>query len=595
MAYDERTIDELHALNDVVDVISSYIPLKRAGRAFKACCPFHQEKTPSFHVNPNRQIFHCFGCSEGGDVISFIMKYEKLTFPEAVQLLARRVNMVLPESDFKASVNSLSKTLYQMYEHAQVFYHEQFMKSAVASQARAYWKSRGLGAKDAAQFKIGYASADWQVLLEFMIRKGYQQDILLKSGLIARSQQGKIYDWFRNRLLFPILNSQGRTIAFGGRVLNDEIPKYLNSPETEIFRKRREFYGLSIAKTAMLGQGGIRRMLVVEGYMDCIQLHAHGFLNTVATLGTALSEDHARVLKRYADEAVLVYDGDQAGIQAALRSSDVFLEEGLSARAIGLPSGMDPDDFLRKNGQEAFQKEIDQAQDIFDFKLEILLKRYNKADSSGLLRITSEFLDSLTRIKNQVLLDRYLRRLAGTLGVEERSLRVELEKLKRKRSHPMKQNQVTLPKANTPEPAHEKMLVGFILHYPPYFAEFKKALPQYQFLGTRTKELFQLVAESFLRNVDQFSCTRFISQLRDQRVKAFASELLVHDWEPEDREKGFHDCLLKMQQLVYEQDLRALRGRIGQAEQVGDQSLVAALMQEYKELLACSKVKSTKS
>ncbi|PIQ86041.1 MAG: DNA primase [Candidatus Omnitrophica bacterium CG11_big_fil_rev_8_21_14_0_20_45_26] len=591
MAYDARVIEELHSLNDIVDVISSYIPLKRAGRAFKACCPFHQEKTPSFHVNPERQIFHCFGCSEGGDVIAFVMKYEKLSFPEAVQLLARRANMILPESSSEKSEKSLANVFYEIYDAAQAFYHHQFLKSDVASSARAYWKSRGFGGEEAKAFGIGYAAPDWQLLLNHLTGKGFRQDVLVKSGVIAKSNQGRFYDWFRHRLIFPIRNTQGRVIAFGGRVLNDEMPKYLNSPETDIFKKRREFYGLHLAKKALVAQGAHRYILITEGYMDCIQLQAAGFLNTVATLGTALTEEHVRILKRFADEAVLVYDGDRAGEQAALRSLDIFLTEGLSARVIGLPHGLDPDDFIRKHGKEAFAEQIKQAQDVFDFKLQALLKRYSKTDSSGLLKITSEFLDTLSKINHQVLLDRYVRRLAGVLGVEERSLRIELDKLKSKQKVSIVRNAPTI-KPKAAEPPYEKLLLSYILHYPPYFAEFKQTLPHYQFQGELSRELFQSIAEALLEDAGHFSGSRFISQLPNSSLQKFVSELLVDEWSEKDREKGFRDCILKMQQVVFNQNLQDLRHRIGDAEQAGNQDLVAALMQEYKELLACSKVKS---
>ncbi len=595
MAYDEKIIEQVQSLNDIAEVISSYIPLKRTGRSFKANCPFHNEKTPSFNVNAEKQIFHCFGCGEGGDVITFVMKYEQLNFPEALKLLASRVHVTLPESKFQRSEKSNADLMYQIYEKAQEFYHASFMKSPAAGRARAYWKSRGFGEKEAEQFGIGYSFEDWQKLCENLTQKGFSQDALLKSGLIARSSQGTYYDWFRGRLMFPIRNAQGRVVAFGGRVFSDETPKYLNSQESEIFKKRREFYGLFVAKNSLTQQKDMRRFLIVEGYMDCIQLQAHGFLNAVATLGTALTEEHVRVLKRYIDEAIVVYDGDRAGEQAALRGLDVFLVEGMNARAVSLPDGLDPDDFLRERGEDAFRAEIEQAQDIFDFKLKILLGRFNKTDSSGLLKITSEFLDMFSKISNQVLLDRYLKKLAGVLGIDERSVRTELEKLKSKtkgmeRSKPSDSK----PELRASEPVYEKMLLSFILHYSPYFKEFRQAVPLYQFIGERTRELFQFIGERAQAQPDSdFSGPRFLNAIESSPLKSFASELMMMDWETEDREKGFYDCVQKIKKMAQDTSLEEMRRRIERAEKLGDQALVTKLIQEYQEFLGAVKPPTT--
>ncbi len=592
MGYDQKTIEQVQSLNDIVEVVSGYIPLKRGGRSFKTCCPFHQEKTPSFNVNPERQIFHCFGCGEGGDVISFVMKFEQIGFPEALKMLAERVHMELPESGFQRSEKSHADILYQIYDAAQAFYHAFFMKSEAAGRARAYWKERGFGEKEAVQFGIGYSPEDWRKLFEYLSQKGFKQDLLIRSGLIAKSAQGNPYDWFRGRLMFPIRNAQSRVMAFGGRVLSPkETPKYLNSPETEIFKKRREFYGLFTAKNALTQQGNIRQILIVEGYLDCIQLQASGFLNTVATLGTSLTEEHVRILKRYADEAIVVYDGDRAGEQAALRGLDIFLEEGMSARAIALPSGFDPDDFVRTKGKEALQEQITQAQDVFDFKLKILLARFNKADSSGLLKITSEFLDTLAKVNSQVLLDRYLKKLAGTLGVEERSLRFELEKLKSKTSV-QRRSQISQAQSvpnRAPDPPNEKMMLALILERPDYLNEFKEALPNYQFQGERTRELFQLITDHTAKNPRPFSSSGFINQIRDGHLKTFASELMIMEWNDEAIKRSFRDCLKKIRQVIVSNQLRELQNRIARAEGSGDLGLVTTLIQEYKELLVLSK------
>ncbi|MBI4387792.1 MAG: DNA primase [Candidatus Omnitrophica bacterium] len=593
MAYDNRIIEQVQSLNDIVDVISSYIPLKRTGRSLKACCPFHQEKTPSFIVNPERQVFHCFGCGEGGDVLSFVMKYEQLTFPEALKLLADRAHFELPATSFQRSEKSNSGLLYQIYEVAQAFYHSNFMKLSIAEKARAYWKSRGFGEKEAIQFGIGFAQDDWRKLFEHLSQKGFHEEAMVRSGLIAKpSSQKTPYDLFRNRLMFPIRNAQGRVIAFGGRVLADEMPKYLNSPETDIFKKRREFYGLSVAKGTFIGQGSIRQIIIVEGYLDCLQLQVHGFLNTVATLGTALTEDHVRILKRYADEAILVYDGDRAGEQAAVRSLDVFLEEDMSAKAVGLPDALDPDDFLRSKGAEAFHEQLLEAQDIFDFKLNVLLGRFNKLDSSGLLKITGEFLDTLAKIKNQVLLDRYLKKLAGSLGVEERSLKIELEKLKAKKvtrsSNALEVS--TRSAASSPILPYEKLILTCLLQNPSYLEKLLEALPTYEFENEQAREFFEILRRQISERAELFSSTHLMNELKDDRLKVFATELLVSELpEGEALEQVFQDCLAKIEQVLLDKELKEIKHRIQQAERDKDLPLVNQLLQDYQGLLEGSR------
>ena len=591
MAYNDKVIEQIQSLNDITEVISSYIPIKRSGRSFKALCPFHQEKTPSFIVNAERQIFHCFGCGEGGDVISFVMKYEQLTFPEALKFLAERVHFELPETSFEKSEKSNTGLLYQIYEAAQTFYHSNFMKLPEAEKARHYWKSRGFGEKEAIQFGIGFAQDDWRKLFEHLSQKGFREDIMVRGGLVVKPSPPKSpYDLFRNRLMFPIRNAQGRVIAFGGRVLADEMPKYLNSPETDIFKKRREFYGLSIAKNSLVTQGNIRQIMIVEGYLDCIQLQTSGFLNTVATLGTSLTEDHVRILKRYADEAILVYDGDRAGEQAAVRSLDVFLEEEMSAKAVGLPGGLDPDDFLKSKGKEAFREQVVDAQDIFDFKLNVLLNRFDKFDSTGLLKITGEFLDALVKIKNQVLLDRYMKKLAGSLGIEERSLRVELEKLKTKKVSPRASISTPFTRTTSPTLPYEKLMLSCIAQQPSYLALFFEMLPNYEFQGEQAREFFEILKKRLSQRADQISTAQLMNELKDERLKAFASELLAEELpEGDSFDKVFQDCISKMKQALLDKELRGLKNRINRAEQEKNHTLVTSLLQEYQDLLDTSK------
>ena len=592
MAYSDQVVDQVQSLNDIVEVVSAYIPLKRTGRSFKANCPFHQEKTPSFIVNPDKQIFHCFGCGVGGDVFSFLMKYEQMNFPEALKRLAERAHVPLPESaESSPRQRSQIERLHQIYSAASEFYHANLKHSELGKVGRAYLSKRGFESSEIDTFRLGFALSEWRSLYEHLSKKGFKEEELLRSGLVLRSTQGTTYDLFRNRVMFPIFNPHEKVIALGGRVLGDEMPKYLNSPETPIFRKRKEMYCLHLAKRAIAVSGEARRILIVEGYLDCIRLHANGFQNVVATLGTSLTQEHVQILKRYADEAVVVFDGDKAGEQASLRGLDIFLEEGMSVKVLCLPKGFDPDDFVRSKGAEGMRELLQQSQDVFDFKLQVLLGRYNKSDSLGLLKITSEFLDTFSRIKSPVLVDRYLRKLAVTLGVEEGSLRSELNKLRSKqnsfKSQRTESKPVAMPATKKMDPPTEKLLLSLMLHQPPYIRMFLELFPDYSFSGERTREIFnrfQLMAQTY--DETQLSASKLLNRIKEVELKTFASELLMMDWSSgEDREHAFQDLVRVLKTQERSGRLQALRNQISQAEEAGKQDLVLKYMQAYQELL----------
>lgn len=589
MSYSEQIVDQVQQLNDIVDVISSYVSLKRAGRNFKANCPFHQEKTPSFMVNPDKQIFHCFGCGVGGDVFSFLMKHEQLNFPEALKSLADRVHITLPDTspDVKKE-KSQSERFFQIYQCAAEFYHAQLKHPEIGKISRAYLQKRNFGDKEIELFQLGFALPEWRTLYEFLSKKGFVDQELIKCGLIQRSSQGKTYDLFRNRIMFPILNVYGKPIAFGGRVMGDEMPKYLNSPESPIFQKRKEMYALNRAKKAISLSQEIRRILIVEGYLDCIRLHANDFLNAVATLGTSLTSEHVLILKRYADEAVVLFDGDKAGEQASIRSLDIFLEEGMSVKVLCLPKGFDPDDLIRVKGKEAMTDLLANPQDVFDFKLQVLLKKYNKSDSLGLLKITSEFLETFAKIKSPVLLDRYLKKLAVTLGVEEASLRTELQKLKSKQSprSSLPESKPVQKESIKNESPAEKLLIRLIFHHPPYYQMFKEQFPKYAFMGDRTKEVFE-VCGRLLEEGTKIKTSQLLNRLENPALKNYVSELILLDWSSVgERDSAFQDLLLKFKKEMKDQRLHGLRNQISQAEEMGDQDKTLELMKTYQEILS---------
>lgn len=589
MNYDDRIKEQVQSASDIVDVISQYIPLKRTGRNFKAVCPFHQEKSPSFMVHPEKQIFRCFGCGAGGDVFAFIMRHENLNFPEALRQLADRARITLPahSQSFKsAEATTQNEKLYEIYHEACQFYHSEYRHPVNGKKARDYFLKRHFDEAFAEAFKIGWAPEDWQRLYEYLLKKKFSEEIMLKSGLIHKSPKGRCYDAFRGRLLFPIQNLQGKVVAFGGRILSAEKtegPKYLNSPENPIFHKREELFGLYLAKKAI--DRDRPQIFVTEGYFDFLRLYQHGFKAAVATLGTSLTDQHVRMLKRFAEEAVVVYDGDKAGQAASLRGLEVFLEGGMNVKLVRMPEGYDPDDYLDRLGPEAFQKLTETAQDFFDFKLEFLLEKFDRWDSLGLMRITGEFLDTLAKVKNSFLLDRYLRKLAASLGIDENSLRKELGKLKDKTAKPA----VAPGTGRTKPPAKkasqdEILMLNLFIDEPSLREGILTHVQETDFNHEECRKLFQDLAARY-RQGTAFNWPQVLSQIPSDEFKSALLGPTVFEWSKEDKEKAFEDCLKKIKGKQHQIKLDQLRRQIAQAEKEQDSPRVKRFVEEYQVLL----------
>jgi DNA primase len=374
--FSEDTVYKVKQAADIVEVISMYLPLKKAGRYYKCACPFHGEENPSFTVNPDRQIFRCYGCQEGGDVIAFLMKYQNLSFMEAVRELAERYNVTLPSErpgsqKERKETKSLKESVYRVNALAARFYRER-LASPQGKAARDYLQRRKLDGEIAGRFSLGWAPEGWDNLLSFLRGKNVPTDLAEKAGLILPGRKGGFYDRFRARLMFPIVDLQDRVIGFGGRTLGDDTPKYLNSPETVVYHKGGSLYGLRNAQAAARSEG---RLLLVEGYMDALALVNHGLENTAATLGTALTQEQLRLVKRAATTVVASFDSDEAGQKAVLRNAPLFFRESLNVSVLVLSSGDDPDDFINREGKEAFLRKIEEAPALSDFCLDILLRQ----------------------------------------------------------------------------------------------------------------------------------------------------------------------------------------------------------------------------
>ncbi len=426
-------LEQIRAASDIVDVIGAVLPLKRAGANFTALCPFHKEKSPSFNVNPHRQIFHCFGCHKGGDVFTFVREYENLSFIEAVKRLADRASIPLEfdNQPGQQQARHLKEALLQMHEGIAQRWQTALANDAGGQIARDYLAKRGVSEEAIKLFRLGYAPDAWDDTVNWAKSKGYELPVVEQGGLIIRKEEtDRYYDRFRGRLMFPICDEQGRIIGFSGRVLSgdEKTAKYVNSPETPIFTKGKVFFGLDKSKRAILDQ---EEAILCEGQLDLIACYMAGVRNVVAPQGTALTGDHARILKRHTNLVVVCFDADPAGWNATIRSLDSFLAAGLSVLIAVVPAPHDPDSFIKEHGVEAFRKLIREADAYFDFYLNRLRMIHDPASDRGRLAIVKEMREALEKTGSAVLLDTYAQKTAMYLGVTPESVRIEFKKTSR--------------------------------------------------------------------------------------------------------------------------------------------------------------------
>jgi DNA primase len=411
-------IDEIRNRVDIVEVVSSYLPLKRSGVNNQGLCPFHQEKSPSFNVNSARQIFHCFGCGVGGNVFSFLMRMEGLSFPDAVRRLGEKVGIEVEEeavSPEEVRRREERERILRINEVSGDFYQQILLTDEEGAPGRRYLRQRGYESETVRMFQLGFAPGGWESLAKHLAGKNFSSEDSQKAGLVRPGKQDRgDYDLFRNRLLFPIHDLQGRMVAFGGRVLDDSLPKYINSPETAVYHKGQTLYGLYHARDAMRHSG---EALVVEGYFDVLALHRAGFAGAVATCGTALTPDHARLLKRYADKILLIFDEDAAGRQATFRAMDALLPVGLSVSVVAMPAGEDPDSLLKERGEEGFRLCLDAARPVLEVFIEDQL-RINDKSVEGRARAAEQVLDRIKRLPGDLERSLYLKRLAELTGLD---------------------------------------------------------------------------------------------------------------------------------------------------------------------------------
>jgi len=429
LRFSSDLLEEIRNRCDIVDIVSEYVHLKPAGKGFKGLCPFHGEKTPSFMVSPEKQLFHCFGCGEGGNVFNFLMKYEKLSFFEAVEMLAKKSGVSLPIDEEKENLLYRKKErLYQLNNLAANYYRECLFRTNQGKKIINYLKKRGINDTSVEKYILGYAPSGWDALTNFLKKKGYAYEELIKTGLIKKSKiEGKYIDYFRDRIIFPIFHLSGRVIGFGGRVLDDSLPKYINSPETLVYNKGSNLYNLNFAKEDIRKKNYI---IIVEGYTDVLITQQYEFNNVVASLGTALTTKQIDLIKRFTDTVLIAYDADSAGNMATLRSLDLLVKAGLEIKVLALPQGYDPADFLIKKGIKPFQNLIDRSLSLIDYKLKLLYFNYSVKTIEGKVKVIKGILPTLSVMGNEVELRAQIKKISEELKLSEEAILIELKKYK---------------------------------------------------------------------------------------------------------------------------------------------------------------------
>ncbi len=422
--YSDEVINDVRQSNDIVDVISQYVHLKRSGRNFFGLCPFHNEKSPSFSVSPDKQIFHCFGCGVGGNVFSFITQIEGINFVEAVQMLAERANIQLPtlQDNGDSQREELKAKVYKVNEFTAEFYHQNLYKPQ-AKIAQEYVKKRQLSNETLKSFKIGF-SGKFDELYQELKKQGFGEREILESGLVNKNERGQYIDRYRNRLMFPICDARGKVIAFGGRVLDDSKPKYINSPENVVYSKGRNLFGLNVAK-----KGDLKRILIVEGYMDVISLHQRGITNVVAPLGTALTEQQGWLLRKNAEQIILSFDSDEAGLKAKLRALDILQNMGCDLRILQMEGAKDPDEYIIKYGNARFNNLVDKALSIIEFKVKILKKDLNLENTNDKIKFLNEIAKLISNVNNTIEREVYIEKIAKEYDISKEAIYAEVNKL----------------------------------------------------------------------------------------------------------------------------------------------------------------------
>ena len=557
MYYPEELIEEVRTRNDIVEVISGYVRLQKKGSNYFGLCPFHNEKSPSFSVSPGKQMYYCFGCGAGGNVITFLMEYENQTFPEAVRTLAQRAGIALPEADDSKEARQAdsrrAKLLEINKEAAKYFYYQ--LRTERGSVGMEYLRKRELSDETMNHFGLGYANKYSNDLIQYLKSKGYSEDLIRDAGLCNVDEKHGMYDKFWNRVMFPIQDINHRVIGFGGRVMGDGKPKYLNSPETEIFDKSRNLYGLNFARTSRKGN-----VILCEGYMDVIAMHQAGFTQAVASLGTAFTSGQAS-LRRYANEILLSYDSDGAGVNAALRAIGILKEAGMTGRVINLEPYKDPDEFIKALGGEEFQKRLDHAENSFFFELRQLQKNYDLSDPEQKTAFHREIARKLCTFSEEVERENYIEAVAQKYHIGFENLRrlVGTYAAQTGLAQPVIRPKSGVQKKNTAAEGiknSQKLLLTWLVEQPQLYRQISKYISPKDF----TEGLYEKVADRLFEeleqgNINPASIISMFEEEEDQREAASLFHTKLERLESTaEQEKALHDIVCAVKRNSYERD-----------------------------------------
>lgn len=552
--YSEELIEEIRSNNDIVDVISGYVTLKRSGRNFFGLCPFHKEKSPSFAVSPDKQIFHCFGCGAGGNVIHFISKIEGLDFKDTLELLANRIGMELPSLDSYEDDKTakLKKRVYEINEIAARFYHENLYKPT-SKIAQDYIKKRKLDNRTLKAFLIGY-SGNFNELYLLLKQKGFTVEEMLASSLIKKTQEGGFVDSFRKRLMFPIQDVRDRVIAFGGRVLDDSKPKYINSPENIVYSKGRNLFGLNVAK-----KHDTKKIIIVEGYMDAISLYQRGITNVVASLGTAMTEAQGRLLRRHSEQVILGYDADGAGQAAILRGMEILQNLGCDIRVLQIEGAKDPDEYVVKYGPERFQKCVDNSISLVEFKVKILKKELNIENTNDKIKFLNEIAKILAKISNQMEREIYITKLSKEYQISQEAIQAEVNKLLfagNTGSKKLEKKVVTMKpqieeQNNSVSPAmlkRENMVIYLLINETEQcYEKLKNVIQVNDFKDNLNKQILKKLYEELEKG--NINTSHILDWFEEENIINHITEIMAYDFEITDVQKAVEDLI-----SVYEKE-----------------------------------------
>ncbi|MGN0263788.1 MAG: DNA primase [Oliverpabstia sp.] len=551
MRYSDDLIEEIRMRNDIVDVISGYVKLQRKGSSYFGLCPFHNEKSPSFSVSPSKQMYYCFGCGAGGNVFTFLMEYENYSFMEALRVLADRAGIQLPQQEYSQEAKEqadLKATLLEVNKLAAKYYYYQLRRENGA-QGMAYLKGRELSEETINRFGLGYSDKFSNDLYRYLKSKNYSDEILRQSGLFNVDERRGMYDKFWNRVIFPIMDVNNRVIGFGGRVMGDAKPKYLNSPETKIFDKSRNLYGLNIARTSRK-----KNLIICEGYMDVISMHQAGFNNAVASLGTALTSQQASLLKRYTDEVLIIYDSDEAGVKAALRAIPMLKTAGLATKVINLKPYKDPDEFIKNMGKEAFQERLDQGMNSFMYELHALEQQYDMKDPQGKTDFFKETARKMLRFEDEIERNNYIQAVADSYRIEPENLRKMVNRMAMQGvgiQEPMKpkSGQNRSREKQDGYEMSQKLMLTWLTSYPEIFGQVSQYISPDDF----TNPLYHTVAEMLYRQYSdgELNPARLLNNFTDsdeqKEVAAVFNARIPLETE-EERKKALLDVICRLKE-----------------------------------------------